>query len=193
MRPARHHQGRQPCVQVNAGASSPAGLGYRMSPQRRAQSHTHVAPLEHTQSSSAGPDAMPPLWPWYRYAFTQCLFKAFGKKEKKKKEEKQTGFNHTQKRIGRGRQPAGRVEGEQWEGRWSRKGEKRLGAGEELHHHHNTKAEQYGVGLLGKHPDTGAETRLCIGKNDDTVKALGLIPHARSKLQVAILKVSLFC
>jgi hypothetical protein len=41
MRPARHHQGPQPRLKVNAGASSPAALGDRMSPQRRVQSRSH--------------------------------------------------------------------------------------------------------------------------------------------------------
>jgi hypothetical protein len=64
---------------------------------------------------------------------------------KQQQKTKENRIKHTREGIGRGRQSAGQVEGEQKEGRVSRKGKKHPGAGEEPQHHHNTKLEQYGL------------------------------------------------
>jgi hypothetical protein len=62
-----------------------------------------------------------------------------------KQKKKQIGINHTREGIGRGRQPAGQVNGGQRRGGGERNARNTAGAEEEPQHDHNTKPEQYGV------------------------------------------------
>jgi hypothetical protein len=72
-----------------------------------------------------------------------CLIQHTSPRSAQKK--KQIGNNHAQEGVGRGRQPAGQVEGDQKVGRGRRKGKKHWGAGEKPQHHHHTKPVQLGV------------------------------------------------